>query len=137
MSDRLRVAIVGLGMAHKPHLQSLRELGDIAEIAACHAPSPARRAEFGQANPDLPLAADLDEVLRDESIDAIIVLTPPPLTSTSSSAARRPASTYFWRSLFGRAGPTGRRGDEPGEARFRNRAAASLPGRRAGIAGAR
>jgi predicted dehydrogenase len=77
MSDRLRVAIVGLGMAHKPHLQSLRELGDIAEIAAWHAPSPARRAEFGQANPDLPLAADLDEVLRDESIDATIVLTPP------------------------------------------------------------
>ena len=77
MSDRLRVAIVGLGMAHKPHLQSLRELGDIVEIAACHAPSPARRAEFGQANPDLPLAADLDEVLRDKSIDAMIVLTPP------------------------------------------------------------
>ncbi|HEX5868345.1 MAG TPA: Gfo/Idh/MocA family oxidoreductase [Beijerinckiaceae bacterium] len=78
MSDRLRVAIVGLGMAHKPHLQSLRELGDIAEIAACHAPSPARRAEFGQANPDLPLADDLDKVLRDTSIDAMIVLTPPP-----------------------------------------------------------
>jgi predicted dehydrogenase len=77
MSDRLRVAIIGLGMAHKPHLQSLRELGHIAEIAACHAPSAARREEFGRANPDLLIAADLDGVLRDKSIDAVILLTPP------------------------------------------------------------
>ncbi|HEY7386828.1 MAG TPA: Gfo/Idh/MocA family oxidoreductase [Beijerinckiaceae bacterium] len=77
MSDRLRVAVVGLGMAHKPHLQSLRELGDVIGIAACHAPSAARREAFGQANPDLPLAADLDEILRDGSIGAVILLTPP------------------------------------------------------------
>jgi UDP-N-acetyl-2-amino-2-deoxyglucuronate dehydrogenase len=77
MSDRLRVAIVGLGMAHKPHLQSLRELGDVAEIAACHAPSASRRAEFSSRNPDLPVAADLDAVLRDSSIDAVVLLTPP------------------------------------------------------------
>ena len=77
MSDRLRVAVVGLGMAHRPHLQSLRELGDVVEIAACHAPSAARRAAFGRANPDLPLAADLDEVLRDVTIGAVILLTPP------------------------------------------------------------
>jgi predicted dehydrogenase len=77
MSDRLRVAIVGLGMAHKPHLQSLRELGHRAEIAACHAPSAARREAFGQANPDLPLVADVEAVLRDKTIDAVILLTPP------------------------------------------------------------
>ncbi|HEX2726483.1 MAG TPA: Gfo/Idh/MocA family oxidoreductase [Beijerinckiaceae bacterium] len=77
MSDRLRVAVVGLGMAHKPHLQSLRELGDVVEIAACHAPSAARREAFAQANPDLPVAADLDEVLRDDTIGAVILLTPP------------------------------------------------------------
>jgi UDP-N-acetyl-2-amino-2-deoxyglucuronate dehydrogenase len=77
MSDRLRVAVVGLGMAHKPHLQSLRELGGVAEIAACHAPSPARREEFGQKNPDLPVAADLDRLLGDGSINAVILLTPP------------------------------------------------------------
>jgi UDP-N-acetyl-2-amino-2-deoxyglucuronate dehydrogenase len=77
MSDRLRIAVVGLGMAHKPHLQSLRELGDVAEIAACHAPSAARREAFAQANPDLPVTADLDGLLRDETIDAVILLTPP------------------------------------------------------------
>jgi predicted dehydrogenase len=77
MSDRLRVAVIGLGMAHKPHLQSLRELGDIVEIAACHAPSAARREAFRQANPDLPVAADLDAVLGDDTIGAVILLTPP------------------------------------------------------------
>src|SRR3712207_6094430 len=77
MSDRLRVAIVGLGMAHKPHLQSLRELGDLAEIAACHAPSAARRVEFSSNNPDLPVAADLDELLRDEITEVVVLLTPP------------------------------------------------------------
>jgi predicted dehydrogenase len=77
MSDRLRVAMVGLGMAHKPHLQSLRELGDRVEIAACHAPSAARRAEFSGKNPDLPVTADLDLLLQDRTIDAIVLLTPP------------------------------------------------------------
>lgn len=77
MSDRLRLAIVGLGMAHKPHLQSLRELADLAEIAACHAPSAARREEFGRNNPDLPVSADLDAILRDKTIDAVVLLTPP------------------------------------------------------------
>jgi UDP-N-acetyl-2-amino-2-deoxyglucuronate dehydrogenase len=77
MSNPLRIAVVGLGMAHKPHLQSLRELSRLAEIAACHAPSVSRRAEFSSNNPDLPVAADLDSVLRDRSIDAVILLTPP------------------------------------------------------------
>jgi UDP-N-acetyl-2-amino-2-deoxyglucuronate dehydrogenase len=77
MSDRLRVTIVGLGMAHKPHLQSLRELGYLAEIAACHAPSAARRQEFSEKNPDLPIAAELDMLLLDKTIDVVILLTPP------------------------------------------------------------
>src|SRR5918997_5786724 len=77
MSDRLRLAIVGLGMAHKPHLQSLRELGHLADIAGCHAPSAARRQEFSRNNPDLPIAAELDGLLRDRTIDALVLLTPP------------------------------------------------------------
>ncbi len=38
-----RVGVVGLGMALKPHLQSLEELGDRVEIAACFTPSAERR----------------------------------------------------------------------------------------------
>ncbi len=71
------IAVVGLGMAHKPHIQALRELQDRAGIVACHAPSAARREAFGKAHPDLPLAADLEAVLADPRVDAVILLTPP------------------------------------------------------------
>lgn len=73
----LGIAVVGLGMAHKPHIQSLRELGDRARIVACQAPSAERRQAFSQAHPDLPVVADLDAVLADPAVDAVILLTPP------------------------------------------------------------
>jgi UDP-N-acetyl-2-amino-2-deoxyglucuronate dehydrogenase len=47
------VAVVGLGMAHKPHIQSLRELGDRVRIIACQTPSAARREAFAKLHPDL------------------------------------------------------------------------------------
>src|SRR5947209_2917912 len=77
VTRRHRLAVVGLGMALKPHLQSLRELSERAEIAACYAPSAERRAAFAAANPDLPLADDLDAVLADKTIDVVLILTPP------------------------------------------------------------
>jgi predicted dehydrogenase len=46
--QKRRIAIVGLGMAHKPHLQSLRELSDRVEIATCYAPSRERREPFSR-----------------------------------------------------------------------------------------
>lgn len=75
--QKRRILVIGLGMALKPHLESLRELADRVEVAACHAPSEARRAAFAVANPDLPVAADLDAVLADASISAALLLTPP------------------------------------------------------------
>ncbi len=71
------IAVVGLGMAHKPHIQSLRELDSRARIVACHSPSEGRREAFAVAHPDLPVSADLDTVLSDPTVDAIILLTPP------------------------------------------------------------
>ena len=73
----IRIAVVGLGMAHKPHIQSLRELGHRARIVACHAPTAQRREAFAGTHPDLPLAADLEAVLGDPEVDAVILLTPP------------------------------------------------------------
>jgi UDP-N-acetyl-2-amino-2-deoxyglucuronate dehydrogenase len=35
VSTRRRLAIIGLGMALKPHIRSLEELSDRVEIAAC------------------------------------------------------------------------------------------------------
>jgi UDP-N-acetyl-2-amino-2-deoxyglucuronate dehydrogenase len=77
VAGRHRIAVVGLGMALRPHLQSLRELSERVEIAACFAPSAERRARFGKDNPDLPLAEDLDRILADRRIDLVLLLTPP------------------------------------------------------------
>jgi predicted dehydrogenase len=74
--QRHRIAIVGLGMALKPHLQSLEELAPRVEIAACHAPSEARRRAFAAAHAH-PVHDDLDAILRDASIDSVLLLTPP------------------------------------------------------------
>jgi UDP-N-acetyl-2-amino-2-deoxyglucuronate dehydrogenase len=71
------IAVVGLGMAHKPHIQSLRELKDRARIVACQSPTAARRELFSATHPDLPVAGDLDAVLGDPQVDAVILLTPP------------------------------------------------------------
>jgi UDP-N-acetyl-2-amino-2-deoxyglucuronate dehydrogenase len=73
------IAVVGLGMAHKPHIESLRELSaeGRARIVACHTPGAERREAFAKAHPDLPLAADLGAVLADPAVDGVILLTPP------------------------------------------------------------
>src|SRR3954469_17097523 len=72
------IAVVGLGMAHKPHIQGLRELSDRARIVACYSPTAARRESFGKLHPDLPVTGDLDAVLADRNVDAV-VLPPPPM----------------------------------------------------------
>ena len=74
---RRRIGLVGLGMAHKPHVQSLRDLADRVEVAACFAPSAERRAAFAQANPDMPVTDSLERLFEDRSIDALVLLTPP------------------------------------------------------------
>ncbi len=71
------VAVVGLGMAHKPHIAALRELGDRARIVACYSPTPARRESFAKLHPDLPVTGDFDAVLADPKVDAVVLLTPP------------------------------------------------------------
>src|SRR3954469_21327200 len=71
------IAVVGLGMAHKPHIQGLRELSDRVRIVACQSPTAARREAFGKLHPDLPVTGDLDAVLADRNVDAVVLLTPP------------------------------------------------------------
>lgn len=86
-----KLAIVGLGMALKPHLQSLQELADRVEIAACFTPSEARRRAFAQAH-SYPLAPSLEAILDDRTIDIVAVLTPPnthlPLVEQCAAAGK-------------------------------------------------
>jgi len=73
---RHRLAIIGLGMAVTPHAKSLIDLRDRAEVVHAFSPSEARRRSFADRFP-FPLAADLDAVLSDRRVDAVLILTPP------------------------------------------------------------
>ena len=125
-----RVAIVGLGMALKPHLQSLEELADRVEIAACFTPSAERRKAFAAANTH-PVVDTLDAILADRSIDIVLMLTPP-MTHLElvETLRRRPASTCCWKSRStSPASARARRSTAWSKAgpQVRHHAAASLP----------
>ena len=76
-SKPLGLAIVGLGMAHKPHVEALRNLAAEVRILHCFAPSAERRKSFGEKHPDLPLTEDLQIILDDPTVDVVLILTPP------------------------------------------------------------
>jgi predicted dehydrogenase len=86
--SRRRLAIIGLGLAVKPHALSLVDLKERVEVAAAFSPSAARRAEFAARYP-FPTAASLDDILADRSVDAVAVLTPP---NTHLDIVRRAAA---------------------------------------------
>lgn len=73
---RRGLAIVGLGMALKPHAQALAELRDVYEVVGGYSRSAARRdaasAEFG-----LPATDDLDALVADPAVEVALLLTPP------------------------------------------------------------
>ena len=71
-----RVALIGLGMAVKPHALSLLDLYPRVEVAAAYARAPERRAHFAASYP-FPLVDTLAAILEDTTIDTAIVLTPP------------------------------------------------------------
>jgi UDP-N-acetyl-2-amino-2-deoxyglucuronate dehydrogenase len=70
------LAVIGLGMAVTPHAKSLLDLADRVEVAAAYSPTEARRAEFAR-NFGFPVSGDLDPLLADKTVDAVVILTPP------------------------------------------------------------
>jgi predicted dehydrogenase len=76
MADRARLAIIGLGMAVRPHARSLVDLRDRVEVAFAFSRSEARRRAFAEQF-DFPLTGDLRRILDDPSIHAVLILTPP------------------------------------------------------------
>lgn len=73
---KTRVAVIGLGMASGPHGQSLVDLADMIEVAYAFSPSAARREAFAAKFP-FPMAESVDAILADQSVDAVLLLTPP------------------------------------------------------------
>lgn len=76
MSRKTRIAVVGLGMAVKPHAQSLIDLKDRVEVVGAFSPGAERRAAFAKQY-SLPVSDSLDAIAGDRSIDAVMILTPP------------------------------------------------------------
>jgi predicted dehydrogenase len=74
--SKTRIALVGLGMAVKPHARSALDLVDRVEVAYAFSPSAARRAAFTADFP-FPPCERLEMILQDLTVDAVAVLTPP------------------------------------------------------------
>lgn len=72
---KTRIAIVGLGMAVTPHASGLMDLSDTVEVVHAFSPSEGRRRAFGEKFP-FPLCDSLDTILRDDSVEAVAVLSP-------------------------------------------------------------
>jgi UDP-N-acetyl-2-amino-2-deoxyglucuronate dehydrogenase len=82
------VAIIGLGMAVGPHARSLADLSDRVVVRHAFSPTAERRAAFAKAH-GVPAAGDLDAVLADPGVDAVLILTPP---NTHLDLVRRAAA---------------------------------------------
>lgn len=75
----VRLAVIGLGMAAKPHAESLVDLqaeGRV-EVLGAWSRSAERRRAFAERFPALPVVDDLDALLGRPGLDAALVLTPP------------------------------------------------------------
>ena len=75
-SDRLGLAVIGAGLGSKPHFRSLEELAGEVDLRWLHA----RTAEKLQVAPvpsSTRRTTDLQQVLDDPAVDAVLVLTPP------------------------------------------------------------
>ncbi|BBK31777.1 putative dehydrogenase [Stella humosa] len=76
MTQPFGVAIVGLGMAVKPHALALADLAEAVTVHHAWSPSPDRRAAFHAAY-GLPVTERLETVLEDARVEAVLLLTPP------------------------------------------------------------
>lgn len=72
----LRLAVIGLGMASRPHLPALRQLDGRIEVSGLYCRNATRRAEIA-AQWGVPAHESLEEILDDPSVPAVILLTPP------------------------------------------------------------
>lgn len=71
-----RVALIGLGMASKPHLEALKQLQDKVEIAGVYNRSQPRAAEAAERY-GVPIYDSIDAIAADSSVAAVILVTPP------------------------------------------------------------
>lgn len=71
-----KIALIGLGMAVTPHAKSLVDLRQRVEVVYAYSRTEQRRRQFAEQF-DFPLADDLDTIIDDPSVGAVMILTPP------------------------------------------------------------
>ena len=76
MSKRIGLAVVGLGMAAKPHALALQELDDLIDVRGAYALSSESRRKFCDTY-GFPNADDVHELANDPTVDALLLITPP------------------------------------------------------------
>lgn len=76
MNKRVGLAVVGLGMAAKPHALALRELTDLIEVKGVYARNADARVKFAQEH-GFPVADDSESLAYDPNVDAVLLITPP------------------------------------------------------------
>ena len=78
MSKRLKVGIIGCGgIANGKHLPSLKAINRVDLVAFCDLiEEKAIKAAKEYGTPDAKVYTDYQELLKDESIDVVHVLTP-------------------------------------------------------------
>lgn len=81
MTRRIGLAIVGLGMAAKPHALALRDLNERVRVCGVHARSAETRRSFSDTY-GFPAVDDLDRLVEDPAVDALLLLTPPNVRET-------------------------------------------------------
>jgi predicted dehydrogenase len=74
--QRIRLSVIGLGLAVAPHARSLLDLRERAEVVWAASRSQERADRFFQTY-GLPVTTDVASAISDPSVDAVFVLTPP------------------------------------------------------------
>lgn len=70
------MALVGLGMASKPHLEALSQLAGKVELAGVYNRTPARAQAVAEQY-GVPVFDSMDAIASDASVAAVILVTPP------------------------------------------------------------
>lgn len=73
---RIPVALIGLGPGAEPHAKSLIDLVDRVEVKAAASRTESRTRAFADRF-GFPVTTDIDAVIADPGIQAVLVLTPP------------------------------------------------------------
>ncbi|GHU04011.1 oxidoreductase [Betaproteobacteria bacterium] len=86
-----RIGLIGLGMAIKPHLESLHDLRDRVETGAAYARTQNTREKFSREH-GIPAVENVDGIFNDQSIDSVLIMTPPwthlELTQAAAAAGK-------------------------------------------------